>query len=359
MLKKSLVIDILDYLVCPSKFQGSKNETSSFLVKIWLLLRVYALSIFFVFIAGIILYLVTSLLNVNINDSDHAVADLLQNSPMLITIYLGVISAPLFEEIAFRLIIKTDNKKILALGLGGFSWFMFLFFNQLIQELTNFDQDIMFKLFDGLYENLFLPLSNLPFINSDFAFILSYFLVGLLGVLALTGFFYLILNFIPQKQITTFSQKRAGWILYTTSLLFAFIHITNYEIRFWYLFIVLTLPQFVISLFLAFLRVRIGFIWAVVMHAVHNGILLIPITVILNFYPDFLDNIEQLQNSGNSTEFNLSQMIEMFSFGEIVAMYSLSFYFLGLLILIFGINVYNLVEHILYKTKLKKQREGG
>lgn len=70
--------------------------------------------------------------------------------------------------------------------------------------------------------------------------------------------------------------KIVFWVL---TLLFGFVHLTNYEITssimIFSLFLVL--PQIVLGALLGFIRVRFGLIWAIGLHAVYNLILLGPV----------------------------------------------------------------------------------
>jgi membrane protease YdiL (CAAX protease family) len=78
------------------------------------------------------------------------------------------------------------------------------------------------------------------------------------------------------------SFKLAFYIL---TLLFGFIHISNFEITTNVLLLapILVLPQILLGSYLGFIRLRFGLQWSIFLHAAYNGILLC-----LSFIPDFV-----------------------------------------------------------------------
>jgi hypothetical protein len=74
--------------------------------------------------------------------------------------------------------------------------------------------------------------------------------------------------------------KAAFWGL---TLLFALIHLSNFpDLReLWIIAPLLISPQFSLGLFLGFIRVRFGLAYAILFHAVYNGILLGPTLLLL------------------------------------------------------------------------------
>ena len=78
--------------------------------------------------------------------------------------------------------------------------------------------------------------------------------------------------------------------LYVSIIGFGFIHIFNfeaYENALW-MAPLLILPQLVTGLFLAFVRVRMGFAYGVLFHALFNATLLCPILVVRLLFPEAL-----------------------------------------------------------------------
>jgi hypothetical protein len=79
-------------------------------------------------------------------------------------------------------------------------------------------------------------------------------------------------------------------IFYAITLLFGFYHLLNYEITPTVLFFspLLVAPQVVIGAILGFMRVRFGLLWAIILHASYNLILIGPI---LFFHPDQMPSV--------------------------------------------------------------------
>ena len=79
-------------------------------------------------------------------------------------------------------------------------------------------------------------------------------------------------------------------IIYVSALVFALIHISNYEYSIMLLVLspIIVMPQFVIGLFAGYLRVKYGFIWGFYLHSLHNLIFLgIPLILL----PTSIDKI--------------------------------------------------------------------
>lgn len=89
-------------------------------------------------------------------------------------------------------------------------------------------------------------------------------------------FLQITISLFPQtkKAISSFWNKKFGYAFYLSAIVFALIHITNYDSNdnFVYLIPVLVLPQFIMGLFLGYLRVRYSFMLGYFMHALHNTI---------------------------------------------------------------------------------------
>ncbi|TMM57486.1 CPBP family intramembrane metalloprotease [Maribacter algarum] len=71
------------------------------------------------------------------------------------------------------------------------------------------------------------------------------------------------------------------YIFYVLTLIFGFIHISNFEITKTTLLLspILVAPQISAGFFLGFIRVRFGLIWAMVLHSLYNLILIGPLVV--------------------------------------------------------------------------------
>ena len=74
------------------------------------------------------------------------------------------------------------------------------------------------------------------------------------------------------------------YIFYLSICIFGFYHITNFEITTTTLVFspLLVAPQLSVGIFLGFLRVRFGLVWAIALHAAYNLVLLGPV-ILLKF----------------------------------------------------------------------------
>ncbi|MDG2193270.1 MAG: CPBP family intramembrane metalloprotease [Polaribacter sp.] len=80
-----------------------------------------------------------------------------------------------------------------------------------------------------------------------------------------------------RAPLTLFKKQPSFKIaLYTATLLFGFMHITNYEISLRILLFspILVAPQIFLGFYLGFVRVRFGLLWAMALHACFNGLLM-------------------------------------------------------------------------------------
>lgn len=69
-------------------------------------------------------------------------------------------------------------------------------------------------------------------------------------------------------------------VYYLSAVLFASVHLSNFESGFpLWLSPLLVLPQFFAGLVLGYTRVRLGLFWSITLHALHNGLLIIPLLI--------------------------------------------------------------------------------
>ncbi len=139
-----------------------------------------------------------------------------------------IIIAPLVEELTFRLGLKI-NRLNLAVSLSC---------------------NIILTLY-------FLKVLQLPFIYR----------FG--SILILSIIFYAIIN----NRIVSFFKSKQNIYIYYNILVFALIHIPNYNYEQYshYFFIpLLIFPQFMSGIFLSYARLRYGFVLALFLHMLHN-----------------------------------------------------------------------------------------
>lgn len=104
------------------------------------------------------------------------------------------------------------------------------------------------------------------YLNLDDSFLLRIMISILIGI---------IIFFISKAYSNRFNffwKKNFKWIYYFSIILFAFVHITNYEMNTKNLLLmpILTLPQLVGGIFTGFVRIKYGFIYACLFHITNN-----------------------------------------------------------------------------------------
>lgn len=76
-------------------------------------------------------------------------------------------------------------------------------------------------------------------------------------------------------------------IFYASVLLFAAVHLTNFELseQVFNIAPLLVAPQLILGVFLGYVRVKLGLLWSICLHSLYNGILITPILLYkyLNF----------------------------------------------------------------------------
>ena len=79
-----------------------------------------------------------------------------------------------------------------------------------------------------------------------------------------------------RAPITTFKKPKSfKYAFYISSLIFGFIHITNFEITTNVLLLspILVLPQLLVGGYFGYIRVKFGLIWSMLLHGSYNGFL--------------------------------------------------------------------------------------
>tara|TARA_B110001450_G_C17665310_1_gene499277 strand:+ start:32 stop:1432 length:1401 start_codon:yes stop_codon:yes gene_type:complete len=96
--------------------------------------------------------------------------------------------------------------------------------------------------------------------------------------------FYIVFNQKTTNYIERIWIRKFNLVFYITTLLFALIHITNYELSLTVILLapILILPQFIGGFFIGYLRVKAGFIWGVTLHMASNAILMLPLIISLS-----------------------------------------------------------------------------
>ena len=100
--------------------------------------------------------------------------------------------------------------------------------------------------------------------------------------------FFIVNEATVKERLTRFWASYFRWIYYTICLLFAWVHITKYELSWKHLLLlpILTLPQLFSALIYGYIRVSFGFQYPLFFHMTNNllaiGLSFLPFTDILN-----------------------------------------------------------------------------
>ena len=145
-----------------------------------------------------------------------------------------------------------------------------LFFEGVL--LGPFSEEIIFRLF------LRYSLNNILFSSSLISLLICGLLIKPFGnyaifIIFLSPLSYLLCKkYLSQKSANNFYAKNIGWMLYLSTVIFALVHLDNYnELKgSWLILPVLVAPQFIIGLSLGLIRINYGFKWSVFFHAFYN-----------------------------------------------------------------------------------------
>lgn len=209
-------------------------------------LRLYALALLLV----IPLVIVAGLVAAKVS-SGHALTEMSRTVPLWVMFVFAVVFAPLSEETIFRLPLRyTPINVLLPTGIG-----------------------------------LFVVLSTLVGAN----------LIPKLLLLPLLGFvvcgcvlLYQWLQKASSKPIHNLYEKVIGWLFYGSAISFGLVHIANFQnfdAQAWLMAPLLVLPQTVLGVFFAFIRLQYGFWWCVLVHAFHNFLFIGPFVLSLMVSP--------------------------------------------------------------------------
>ena len=175
-----------------------------------------------------------------IEELNHKIEDLFQEFSFNIwLLFIPIVFiAPFIEEMIFRFPLRYP---ILSLMFSSFVMFFVIFM------ITGIKANLQYVMFIGLGMSLF---------------------VGLL------------VNRFFKKEWIQLYEKYYGIIFYQSVVIFAFVHIFNFELDAdtWYLAPILVLPQFLLGLLLGYVRVRNNIWSSIFVHALNN---LVPMTAML------------------------------------------------------------------------------
>ncbi len=154
---------------------------------------------------------------------------------------LGIVVAPIYEEFIFRFALGKFNPTHIRISLSLLGGYLFgIGLNQ--------------------YHYSFL----------SFPHLLAYFIVAIIGI---SLFLYVLINKFWSIDFGLFWNKRFSYILYFITFLFALIHLPNFTFSGCEIFIapLALLPHFAIGISLALVRIKHGIFYAILFHALWNG----------------------------------------------------------------------------------------
>jgi len=175
---------------------------------------------------------------------------------LFILLYFGL---AYFIRISFKEIdVFTLNKK------NGVSFNWFFFFKALV--LAPLVEEIMFRLVFKPKRVYFLVIL-LPWLCVYFN--LYFFIFGL--IVSAFLLFFLITKY---EKVEKLFLKNFTVLVYSSSIVFGLIHITNYDIEYSFIYIFLAfvffLPKIIGGLSLIFIRIKFGFVYAILTHSFFN-----------------------------------------------------------------------------------------
>lgn len=170
--------------------------------------------------------------------------------------------------------------------LGITSWYGLIWLFPIIEEADRYVIDsfkeailpavIFAPIFEETMFRLFLKFSRARFNISFFLISLSSFAISnvagcvmlilwlVFAIALLDRRYYMILQYFWLKNRVT--------VFWLVVLLFGLVHLDNYNLEMipWYLYVPTVLPQLIGGVFLGIVRLRFGFLWAILLHASYN-----------------------------------------------------------------------------------------
>lgn len=240
--------EIIKFIQNPKNILYDKpdlNETFS--TKLKTVITIVSCVLVLATILGYLSSLFTSSLGFSPQDNYLVVNELVKMSVWQSFIFL-VILGPFYEELSFRLFL---NPKKLSIISGLFFFLTFLL-------------PVLFSL-----QILFVPDSYIV----SLILLSPLFYLILLVVLCIS--FFIIYFVIPAKSVEIFLKDNLRFLVYSSAILFAVVHIQNYTNvgSLWWITPLLVLPQLLVGFVLPFVRLRFGFWWSVFAHGLYNFIL--------------------------------------------------------------------------------------
>ncbi len=176
----------------------------------------------------------------------NSVSEFTQSNPWWVILFVGAIVAPFIEEMTFRLWLRFDVIFI--------SLFSFLIMRIVVRLFSNY-----FEVLKSGYMNLVILLA-------------AYIVFTLLRITRI------------QQKVRYVYDNHFRVLFYVSFVSFGLLHVFNYSDtqNLAFLVMLITLPQTIVGLVLGYVRIQYGFWYGFFMHAIYNGILLVPAALALN-----------------------------------------------------------------------------
>ena len=177
-----------------------------------------------IFPTGIVIYLLSIAFDLSTLTNDI---------PALKLFIMGMILAPIYEEIFFRSLLKFDKKNIL------------------------------------IFLSTCLLLITYSILNDKFAIII---ILSIILILVIS--IYLSSNV---NKVSNFIKKHFKYFFYASSLIFGLIHATNFIGNIYIIIslaIFLTLPQIISGLIMGYARMKYGLIYSIILHMINNSVII-------------------------------------------------------------------------------------
>lgn len=191
----------------------------------------------------------------------------------LFTMYFCVFCTAFIVKVIIYIIDFEEGKKIFNYQVNKWNKYSFwenigyvLFIGPLIEELiSRLYLDIKKITIQITMISIFLLLFKFNNLALDFKSF-SYLVI----IIILFAF----LTLINQKTITKFGVNYYGYIFYFSSITFSFLHFSNFTsvLNDCYLWLlpILVLPQLVMGIFFGYIRIKLGFLWGLLLHICMN-----------------------------------------------------------------------------------------
>lgn len=295
-----------------SYFIKTVIKKSAHIIRIWSLIIISSLILillasFFISVTGQ-------------SEPENIMESMLTKESLFVLVFYGIVIAPLFEEIAFRIHLKSTPLRWAIFVVTQFFFITFTF-----QEKLPFVSSIINSIRSRIQQDILLI--------ALFIFMYFFFIAVL----------YLFFRIISKKLKFPKKKLKIYFIIfYLSALYFGLIHTLNYvfDNNNWFLSILLVFPQIFAGLFMGYARVQYGLFWSIILHSIYNASLFIPLAIL----GLISENFNTLLSANNYEKIS-------FTSNDSIAFVLIAFYLFFIFLVIMSCTIYNIYELISYKKK--------